>query len=232
MTKTEYDIELKIIILSYTKDTEFLQMLKNCVASIHKSCKNLKYEIIVVETGNLLYELNVDYIIKPNEKFNYNRFLNIALEQTDSSEFVLISNNDTLYTKNSIKTMLSALKSKYDSVSPWEPSFHPNIHRHNHDFYEGHIIRKHITGWSILVRMDALKKIGKFDEQFDFWGQDDDYGLNLKKNNLKHALVRKSIVYHLSHDNKRGKSHGLIEKKDYIGMTSGGSKKVRRKWNH
>lgn len=225
-------MELKVIILSYTKDADFLRMLKGCVDSIHKACESIEHEIVVVETGNMLYELDVDSIIRPNEEFNYNRFLNIALERTGDSELVLISNNDVVYEKESIEHLVSAVRvSGYDSVSPWEPSFHPRIHKETKEFYKGYRIRHHVAGWSILVKMSAIVTMGKFDEQFNFWGQDDDYGNNLEKHGLKHALINGAKAHHLSHDHKTGRSHALIKKGDYHEMTIGGINKTTKKWN-
>ena len=43
----------------------------------------------------------------------------------------------------------------------------------------------------------VLMTIGKFDEQFDFYFQDDDYIEQLRLYNIKHASIKSSIVAHL-----------------------------------
>jgi GT2 family glycosyltransferase len=52
-------------------------------------------------------------------------------------------------------------------------------------------------GWCLVVKKEALDKIGLFDEQFDMYYQDNDYAKILEKNGIKHALVKDSIVCHL-----------------------------------
>jgi len=74
----------------------------------------------------------------------------------------------------------------------------------------GYGVGREISGWCLLISEQALQKIGLLDESFDFYFADNDYALELRRNNLKHALVFDAKVTHLE-DKKQTKAISLAQ---------------------
>ncbi len=154
-------MEIDVIILSYAKEDSIVSMNNQCIDSINDSTTEHKFNIILVETESTktykYYQDNVT-VIQPNEEFNYNRFLNIALQHC-KNEWVLISNNDTIYYKNFVDEMLKA--NEFDkellSMSPMDDEWY--IHKKNFDktidIHYGYRTSYEIAGWSILVKKEV-----------------------------------------------------------------------------
>jgi len=226
-------MEIDVIILSYAKNDSIVEMNNNCINSINNSSNENTFKIILVETNKektFTYPQGNVTVIQPDEEFNYNRFLNIGLQYC-KNEWVLISNNDTIYHKNFVEEMLKA--NEFDkelvSMSPMDDKWH--VHRNNFntsfDIHYGHRTSYEIAGWSILVKKEVLDKINGFDEQFKFWYQDNDYALTLLHNKIKHALITKSKVSHLL-----SQSHDFIEQSKKFEMTDGLMRNFANKWNN
>jgi GT2 family glycosyltransferase len=221
---------IDVIILSYAKNDEILQMNIDCINSILDSTKNYNFNFIVVETENdksFNYPFKNVKVIQPNESFNYNKFLNFGLDYCKNN-WILISNNDTIYHKNFLEEMLESysLDDEILSMSPMDDSWH--CHKTFDKsilIHYGYRVPFHITGWSILLNKLVIDKIGKFDETFDFWYQDNDYAANLIVNNIKHALITNSKITHLT-----SKSHDLIDDEKKYDLTEGSSYKFKNKW--
>jgi len=64
-------------------------------------------------------------------------------------------------------------------------------------FKRGYQVAREISGWCLMVSAGTLRQIGSLDELFDFYFADYDYGLELRRRNIKHALVFDSKVSHL-----------------------------------
>lgn len=223
---------IDVIILSYAKDESFEKMNEDCIKSLYNSTDQHKFQIYLIETNKekeFKYEgCDTCEVIQPNCEFNYNKFLNIGLEHC-KNEWVLISNNDTIYHKGFIEEMLKA--NKFDqsilSMSPMDDDWHRhNTMNKNIPVHYGYRTSYEIAGWSIFVKREILKKIGGFDENFKYWYQDNDYALTLQKNNIKHALITKSKVTHLL-----SKSLNLIDSNKKFEMTDGLNKTFMNKWS-
>lgn len=201
-----------IIILSYTKDIAYYNMLKKCIVSIGTG-----YDIIVVETNSKLKNKNINLpcrFIFPDEEFNYNRFLNIGFSNLRNRGKVIISNNDVVYASGCINRLFTALDT-YDSVSPTDKERELTI--------EGNTVGKEVRGWCIGMNYSVYEKMGQWDEKFSFWYQDNDYCNFLNKRNLKHALIGDAIAYH-----KTAVSHTLL--KDVYASTHGLLSALETKW--
>lgn len=221
---------IDVIILSYAKNDSIIKMNNNCINSLNTSSENHKFNILLVETESTKeykYPQENVTVIQPKIEFNYNKFLNIGLKEC-KNDWVLISNNDTIYHNNFLENMM--LAHQYDnfilSMSPMDDGWH----RHqtfdkSTGIYYGYRTSYEVAGWSILVHKSVIEKIGGFDEQFTFWYQDNDYANSLMENNIKHALIRNSKVTHLL-----SKSHGLIESEKKYSMTDGLGVNFINKW--
>jgi len=69
-------------------------------------------------------------------------------------------------------------------------------------FKLGYHISREVSGWCLLVSAETLRQIGPLDELFDFYFADNDYTLELRRHNIKHALVFDSQVSHLVDKNQ------------------------------
>lgn len=224
-------MEIDVIILSYVKNDSVLKMNNECIDSINNSTKNHTFKIYLIETNkDRKFEYSQDnvVVIQPDEEFNYNRFLNIGLEYC-KNEWVLISNNDTIYHENFIDKMIEANEFDKDllSMSPIDDSwFRHNEFNRNIKIYYGFRTSYEIAGWSILVKRSVIDQIGGFDEKFKFWYQDNDYAMTLIQHKIKHALITDSKVTHLL-----SKSHHFIESTKKHEMTDGLIHEMIKKWN-
>ncbi|WP_299012650.1 glycosyltransferase family 2 protein [uncultured Polaribacter sp.] len=89
---------LSIIIVNYNGE----QFLKDCITSINKCCKNISYEIIIVDNAssdnsfNVLKELNSEIkLIKSKENLGFAKGNNLGVAKS-KGKFVLLLNNDTV----------------------------------------------------------------------------------------------------------------------------------------
>lgn len=203
-------MEVDVIILSYTKNDGYYGMTKECIESILNSEDEHTFNIVVMEsdkTGKYVYDYDEVKTIVPNEEFNYNRFLNIGLEHCNN-EWILISNNDTEYHSKWFTQMYKEWEKDNEllSMSPFCPIWtkHKDF-TGGEEVFPGYRVSFEITGWSILMNKKVVEMMGKFDEDFVFSYQDDDYSMTLQKHNIKHALIKNSVVTH-----KVSKSHNLI----------------------
>ena len=203
-------MEVDVIILSYTKNDGYYGMTKECIESILNSEDENTFNIIVMEsdkTGKYVYDYDEVKTIVPDEEFNYNRFLNIGLEHCNN-EWILISNNDTEYHSKWFTQMYKEWEKDNEllSMSPFCPIWTKhNIFTGGETVFPGYRVTYEITGWSILMNKKVVEVMGKFDEDFVFSYQDDDYSMTLQKHNIKHALIKNSVVTH-----RVSKSHNLI----------------------
>ena len=224
---------IDVIILSNTSNLEKYGMTCRSINSLHQSCKasDYKFNVILVESNEKIYDEGFIYdcnttVIFPKEEFNYNRFLNIGLKHCSDSDWILISNNDVIFTENWLKEILSVNNSNPDilSFSPISPNWHCHKNLPDSQFIVGYRSSYEVCGWCLLIKPSVVSTCNLFDERFKFWYQDDDYALELKSKNIKHALVTTSRVYHME-----SSSHDLLgsEKEN---LTNGQSRVFLDKW--
>jgi len=225
-------INIDVICLTNTNDKEFYELTKRTIDTLLLTNGDYRFNIKLIESNynsTFIYDYpNVDYI-KLNQDFHYNRFLNIGLKYC-TNDWVLIINNDLIFTEDWLNNIMieHQLNPEIQSFSPFEPNFaeyhYPHLYKDGNVFF-GYQTTVQLRGWCILVRREVFNIIGEFDERFNFWCQDDDYGLTLKKYNIKHALIKNSVVYHAT-----SQSHTLIKKEDLYFKTSLMGKELEKKW--
>ena len=225
-------INIDVICLTNTNNKEFYELTKRTIDTLLLTNGDYRFNIKLIESNNnstFIYDYpNVDYI-KINQDFHYNRFLNIGLKYC-TNEWVLIINNDLVFTPEWLDNIMVEHHSdpEIKSFSSFEPNFAMNVRPdmyHKGNVFFGYQPTVQLMGWCILVRREVFNIIGEFDERFNFWCQDDDYGLTLEKFNIKHALIKNSVVYHAT-----SQSHTLIKKEDLYFKTSLMEKELEKKW--
>jgi len=201
------------VILTRTVDDVVFQMTKTCVESLLEHGQDdATIHVTIVESGpegiqGLVYP-GAWNTIRPDCAFNFHAFLNcgIAAQQADS---YLLCNNDLLFHTGWLRALLDASKvAGLGSASPMSPGLESQeLLRKNSrsQFKVGYQVAREISGWCLLVSADTLRQIGPLDESFDFYFADYDYGLELRRRNIKHALVFDSKVSHLE-DKKQSRT--------------------------
>lgn len=201
-------IKLSAVILSNTTNDSIFEMTKYCIKTLEDSERenlNLSIEIILIESNNHYQELGFNYndnikVIMPNEVFNFHRFLNIGINEA-SGDYIALCNNDLIFSKNWFTEMMKVKNFNQEimSFSPYDENSNRTSKEiiATNDFILGYEIQKQMTGWCFVVNNEVFNKIGALDEIFNFYYADNDYTMCLRKYNIKHALVTKSIVIHL-----------------------------------
>lgn len=191
-----------VIMLSNTRNSEFHAMTCRALESLKASEDEVCFVIHLVETNRKLARKGFAYpdvdLIVPNERFGYNRFLNHGLKHC-THEWIVVSNNDVTFTKGWFSALMRvhAMDSGILSLSPWEPEWHIRKGMTPEGEYMlGCRAGREVAGWCLVMHESVVTRCNLFDEQFDFWYQDNDYAMTLKKNNIKHALVPGSVVHH------------------------------------
>lgn len=210
-----------VIILSNTVNKQLFDMLKETVDSIHDSETKHKFNIIVVESNKFvtstftdsLAQIRAKFVIPQVPKFNYNLYLNIGLRE-GKSDYVLISNNDVVYSKKWFSEALKQFEKDPDlmSISPidrkWQ--WHSEAAFSSaKELYLGNRTSHEFAGWSFVVKRKVFSIVGKFDEQFEFYYQDNDWANMYAIFSIKHGLCTKSEAHHLL-----SKSHKTVKPED------------------
>jgi glycosyltransferase involved in cell wall biosynthesis len=219
---------LSVIILSYTMDESVYKMNCECIESLFQSevwSENLSLEVLLIESNKQNpYQYREDVkIIIPNEAFNFHRFLNIGINQSDG-KFLALCNNDIIFHKGWFSEILKVKSQRNDflSFSPVDRDYETmSLSKFPADknFYIGWENKLHFAAWCFVVDRDIFKVIGKLDETFDFYSADDDFLMTLRKYAINNVLVVHSQVKHLSQQvtkkvNEK-KSPKILDKEKY-----------------
>lgn len=228
---------IDIVIVSYANDSFCESLTEKCIKSLLKSEKRSEdiFNIIVVESN---HDKNWDYLsncvktYKAPIPYGYHKFLNFGRKK-GNSEWVALCNNDLEFEKGWFTNIqrATAYFPKTLSFSPICPMTQPMYGiQENTGYYEGYDIRKEISGWCIVHKRKIYDIIGDLDERFQHWFCDNDYAMELQKNNLSHVLVTDSIVIH--HDKNIGKTTERVVGNGYdlYHLTSGSQPIFEEKW--
>ena len=201
--------KIDVIILTKSTDDSGTANTVRTLLSLHDSEVDYKFNVHLVESGNDYNEFYtsrklITNYIKPDEKFNYNRFINFALEYV-SCDWVIISNDDVAYERNWLSEIMAVYKVRPDihSFSPKDPLLYAKYFNFSFvgtdSFYlEKYSVHESVMGWCLVIKKESLDLIRPFDEQFDMYYQDNDYAKMLESKGIKHALARYSIAAHLN----------------------------------
>ena len=197
---------LSVIILSNTLDDEIYDMNCKCIESliVSEDWNKNELRILLIEsnkTNQYKYNEQIEVIV-PQEKFNFNRFLNIGVEQSNS-EFIALCNNDIIFRKGWFTEILKIKKQHFNFMcfSPIDRDYTTmsyELFPEDNAYYTGWKNKYHFAAWCIVLDRRIFTTIGKLDERFDFYYADDDFLMTLRKYSLDNVLVVNSHVKHLS----------------------------------
>lgn len=229
-------INVDVIIISWAKNDYLHKVTTDGLDSLIKSEDNIIFNTYIVESNHSInydnYNLNSPHTFKtihPDTEFGYHKYLNIG-RKAGKSDYVALCNSDLTYEKNWASNIINAMNYDKDllSTTPWCPQSHPIDHNHMNKIYYGYRVRYELGGWCIFQQRKIYDIIGDLDERFRFWYCDDDYGEELKKHKIKHALIGNSIVNH--HDKGLGKTGETLDDKLKYEFTQAQQAVFNEKW--
>ena len=109
-------IDVDVICLTNTTSDDLYWMTRRTLITIHDSEKDYKFHIHLIETNSdsgYDYSDIVENYVKPNEKFNYNRFLNHSYPYV-KHDWVLITNNDVRYERGWFSKIVEVHRNRPD----------------------------------------------------------------------------------------------------------------------
>ena len=206
MVYTSQSKRLSIVILSYAIDDEIYQMNRRCIDSLLDSeqWEDGQLEILLIESNkqnSYSYDKRVTVLI-PDEVFNFHRFFNIGLSQSQG-EFIAFCNNDIIFTKGWFSAIMEVKRRhpEFMCFSPLDRSYplmNEAILPSSQDYYIGWQNKKHFAAWCFVWERRVFDIIGPFDETFDFYSADDDELQTLHYYAIPNVVVTHSEVKHLS----------------------------------
>ena len=225
--------EVDVVILSWAKTAQLKQITDKGIETLLKSEKeeNVKFNVFLLE-GNIQSK----YVLPENvrvvymaDKFGYHKFMNVG-RKMGNAKYVVLCNNDLRFQRNWASNIIREMEADEELLSacPVEPVVNMLTKHFTNEKY-GYETRKFINGWCIFQRRDIYDIIGDLDENFIFWCCDDEYGMTLEKHNVKHALIKTSIV---NHDENGGKSLQTVDPALRGIYTGGGIDIFKRKYGH
>jgi hypothetical protein len=160
------------IILTNSSTEKAVRSTLRTMYTLRDSETDHNFNIHLVESGidhtNVYMSLVANYM-KPNEPFNYNRFINHALYYLQG-EWVIISNNDVGYERGWFSEMMKIHEMRPDiqSFSPRDPMLYMKYFDWHFidspdNYYESYLVTEAVMGWCIVVKRTALDKIVPFE---------------------------------------------------------------------
>src|ERR1700753_58503 len=116
-------VEIDIIILSYAKDKKLKRLTEQTIETLLGSEDPLKihFNVVVIESNKILtpYQFKHSLTIYPDEKFGFNRYLNIGIKATRHS-YICLCNNDLIFHAGWASAILRAMWShpEISSINP------------------------------------------------------------------------------------------------------------------
>jgi GT2 family glycosyltransferase len=211
-------MKASVIIITWNKK----DLLKNCLDSLEKqSCKNFKTIVVDNDSKDKTIEFIKKYypktkIINLKKNFGFSIAANIGIKASKSEYFILL-NNDTVVDKDFVKYLIESLDNnqKYcactakiidffnknvlasagDSMNNVGQSFSRGLGDKANRFNKPEEVFL-VTGGASIFRKRVFEKIGYFDEDYIFSGEDSDWCFRAQLAGYKFFYEPKAIVYH------------------------------------
>lgn len=123
--------------------------------------------------------------------FSYNAFANVGAAR-GSAPWIVIANNDLIFERGWFDQLLAT---GHPLVSPVSPRDRRQAKLTVNE--TGRQNGVHFSGWCFMIRRDLWKKIGGFDEDFDFWCADDAVIQQVVAVGVEPMIVPGAHVHHL-----------------------------------
>ena len=214
-------MQVDVVMLAYTGSSDIFEMNAKAISSLRASEPEIEFNVFLLESNANFIHMGWRYdaatqVIYPKEQFNFNRFNNIGLA-LGKAEWVVFSNNDVVFHPGWFSAMMTVQQEQpqircfcpVDVASQHTPE---GTFGKGERFRIGHLVRVTFTGWCFVVQRSVFEETGPFDERFDYYFADDDFAMQLRKQDILNAAVPDSFVTHLAHVTSRKNALDISEK--------------------
>lgn len=219
MDKVVNEYKVGIILVNYNGAEDTIE----CVESIRKSTHR-NYTIIIVDNNSkeddyeklsilkgddivkIRLENNVGFAKGNNEAIKY-------LIANDNVDFVYLLNNDTIIKENTLHVMIKeSSKDSNIGITSCIINYHKNKDEiwyaggkmienqgraiHYSSYFEDTREFSYITGCSMLISMENIKRVGMLSEDYFLYFEDTDYCSKFLKNDMKLICTGKTNIFH------------------------------------
>lgn len=237
--------KVAIVILSYNS----LEMTKNCIMSIRENCIRESYELIVIDNNSQdgsvewLKEQQGIKLLCNKENQGFPKGCNQGMQMAEPESDILLLNNDTLMMPNSLfwlrmglyeSTEVGACGSVSNSTANYQkiPETYDTVGgyfdyalKHNVPEKYPYEERMYLIGFAMLIKREAVNKVGMLDEQFTPGNfEDTDYGVRLIKAGYRNRVCKNSFIFHWG-----GQSFGKKQER-YVTLIQKNKKIFEEKW--
>ena len=196
--ETMRNTPIDIIIPTYENPDQLVQ----CIQSIEATKLSRPCDIIVVNNGPVnLFQLQERYkfkLLMPDRNLGWTGGLAYGLKSS-KSEFVMFANDDIFVPISSTMWLhnMARVLQQYPGVGAVGPASNcvmglQNIWSQSREYYHN---VQFLVGFCMLVRKEALDKIGGLDESFNT-GDDIDLSIRLRSEGYSLINTRNTFVYH------------------------------------
>lgn len=210
-------MELSIIIVNFNTD----KLVRDCIASIKKNTKKVKYEIIVIDNsinnrgfskannigikkakGKYILLLNSDTMVKP---YSIDKLYEFAKQKEDAGVIVprLLNPDGSIQPSCfNLPTMSKAIRQYFLGQTGILDKYYP----------EGESARQVQAAVmaAFLITPNALKKVGLLSEKYFMYFEDLDYCRKVNEVGLKIYYLPQAEIVHI-HGASGGKNKYLVE---------------------
>jgi len=205
-------LDLSIIIVNFNKS----KLLKDCLDSIYKNSKSIKFEIFVVDNGskdNSVSMIKENFpqikLIENSSNLGFAKANNQAIKLSQG-KYILLLNNDTKILNNALKQMVEFMTAHPNTGGLGPKLLNPDLTSQR----EGSLLSKRfwnsktpietnfLTGAALMIRRGVFEKVGLLDENFFFYNEDIDICRRIKKAGWKLYFLPSAQIIHIGQQTK------------------------------
>lgn len=226
--------KIAIILLNYNNYRDTIE----CITSIKENIdiNNFKFEIIVVdnkstnESIDRLKKVDGITLIQANENAGFSAGNNLGIKYAlnNQADYILLLNNDTIITKDSINKMYISLNKHTDiglmscRIMYYEDKNLINYCGGRINYFKGtaefynkgkeyissgndFIYTEVATGCCMLMKSELIKEVGLLPEEYFMYYEDVDFCAKVQKNGYRIGVCLDAVIYHKESASSGGK---------------------------